>query len=42
LDKDARIACLDEAIDSTPARSQGDYIVLNRIVSLKQDTGKST
>jgi glutaminyl-tRNA synthetase len=42
LDKDARIACLDEAVDSAPSRSQGDYIVLNRIVSLKQDTGKST
>ena len=41
LDKDARIACLDEATDSAPAHSQGDYIVLNRIVSLKQDSGKT-
>ncbi|KAF8631574.1 hypothetical protein AX15_002325 [Amanita polypyramis BW_CC] len=41
LDKDARIACLDEAINQAPAHTQGDYIVLNRIVSLKQDSGKS-
>ena len=39
--KDARIACLDE-VGSTPAgRRQGDYLVLNRIVSLKEDSGKA-
>jgi len=40
LDKDARVACLDEAENVTPARKQGDYIILNRIVSLKEDAGK--
>ncbi|KAG7096746.1 hypothetical protein E1B28_004158 [Marasmius oreades] len=38
LDKDARIACLS---DESAERKQGDYVVLNRIVSLKEDTGKS-
>lgn len=42
LDKDARIACLDAAEDATPAREQGDYLVLNRIVSLKEDSGKTS
>ncbi|KIL70188.1 hypothetical protein M378DRAFT_183755 [Amanita muscaria Koide BX008] len=41
LDKDSRIACLDDAADAPPVRVQGDYIVLNRIVSLKQDSGKA-
>jgi glutaminyl-tRNA synthetase len=40
LDKDARIALLEEGSKAT-GREQGDYIVLNRIVSLKEDTGKS-
>ena len=40
LDKDARVACLDEADDVAPVRGQGDFIVLNRIVSLKEDSGK--
>ena len=40
LDKDSRVACLDEADDVSPARKQGDYLVLNRIVSLKEDSGK--
>ncbi|KAF7967935.1 hypothetical protein HWV62_32519 [Athelia sp. TMB] len=40
LDKDARVACLDEGDDVAPARKQGDFIVLNRIVSLKEDSGK--
>jgi glutaminyl-tRNA synthetase len=40
LDSDAKIACLkDEA--SEPGRREGDYIVLNRIVSLKEDVGKT-
>lgn len=40
LDKDARVACLDETEATAPARGQGDFIVLNRIVSLKEDSGK--
>ena len=39
--KDARVACLDEAGDIPAARRQGDYLVLNRIVSLKEDSGKA-
>ncbi|KAK2466106.1 hypothetical protein APHAL10511_001748 [Amanita phalloides] len=39
LDGDSRVACLDGVTDTR--HTQGDYIVLNRIVSLKQDTGKS-
>jgi glutaminyl-tRNA synthetase len=35
LDSDARMDCLGE-----PSRQQGDYIVLNRIVGLKEDSGK--
>ncbi|KAF8969458.1 tRNA synthetases class I, catalytic domain-containing protein [Flammula alnicola] len=40
LDKDARISALEEGSQAT-GRKQGDYIVLNRIVSLKEDSGKS-
>ncbi|KAI0265828.1 glutamine-tRNA ligase [Gloeopeniophorella convolvens] len=39
--KDARVACLDEAEDVEAGRRQGDYLVLNRIVSLKEDSGKA-
>ncbi|KAI5893865.1 glutaminyl-tRNA synthetase [Schizophyllum commune H4-8] len=42
LDKDSRIACLDEPDNVEPGRRQGDYLVLNRIVSLKEDAGKSS
>ncbi|OCH92179.1 glutaminyl-tRNA synthetase [Obba rivulosa] len=41
VDKDARLACLDEPEDVEPGRRGGDYIVLNRIVSLKEDSGKA-
>ncbi|KZT29333.1 glutaminyl-tRNA synthetase [Neolentinus lepideus HHB14362 ss-1] len=41
LDKDAKVASLDEAWDAKPGRQASDYIVLNRIVSLKEDSGKS-
>jgi glutaminyl-tRNA synthetase len=42
LDKDSRVACLDGASDFMPsAQKQGDYLVLNRIVSLKEDSGKT-
>lgn len=40
-DKDARVACLEEAGDVPAGRRQGDYLVLNRIVSLKEDAGKA-
>lgn len=40
LDKDSRIAALEEGYEAI-AREQGDYIVLNRIVSLKEDVGKA-
>ncbi|EPQ59008.1 glutaminyl-tRNA synthetase [Gloeophyllum trabeum ATCC 11539] len=41
LDKDSWVACLDEKEGVKPGRREGDYIVLNRIVSLKEDAGKS-
>lgn len=41
LDKDARIASLEED-SKVEGLQQGDYIVLNRIVSLKEDSGKSS
>lgn len=39
VDKDSRLAVLDENGDGSP--KQGDYLVLNRIVSLKEDSGKA-
>ncbi|KAF5333420.1 hypothetical protein D9611_002642 [Ephemerocybe angulata] len=42
LDKDSRIASLDEADSEKAERKQGDYLVLNRIVSLKEDSGKAS
>ncbi|GLB33980.1 putative class-I aminoacyl-tRNA synthetase [Lyophyllum shimeji] len=41
LDRDARVACLDEPEEVEPSKKQGDYLVLNRIVSLKEDSGKA-
>lgn len=41
LDKDAKLACLEEeGSNSKPGLQPGDRIVLNRIVSLKEDAGK--
>ncbi|KAF8663362.1 hypothetical protein AX16_000938 [Volvariella volvacea WC 439] len=40
LDKDARVGSLEESSSINPGRRQGDYLVLNRIVSLKEDSGK--
>jgi len=40
VDKDTRIASIDEPSEMEPARRQGDYLVLNRIVTLKEDSGK--
>ncbi|KAJ7638989.1 tRNA synthetases class I, catalytic domain-containing protein [Roridomyces roridus] len=41
VDKDSRLACLDEPEGVEPARKQGDLLILNRIVSLKEDSGKA-
>jgi glutaminyl-tRNA synthetase len=41
VDKDARTQCLNEPADEVPAQRQGDYVVLNRIVSLKEALGKA-
>ena len=38
--KDSKVGCLLEG-GGAPARRDGDYIVLNRIVSLKEDSGKA-
>jgi len=39
LDKDARVTCLGEEAEA--ARKPRDYLILNRIVSLKEDSGKA-
>ncbi|QRV72629.1 glutamyl-tRNA synthetase [Ceratobasidium sp. AG-Ba] len=41
LDKDAQVACFKEGADVAPGRRDGDRLVLNRIVSLKEDAGKN-
>ncbi|KAG6854889.1 hypothetical protein C0991_012079 [Blastosporella zonata] len=41
LDKDSRLACLEEPDAVEALRKQGDYVVLNRIVTLKEDSGKT-
>ncbi|KDN48115.1 hypothetical protein RSAG8_03131, partial [Rhizoctonia solani AG-8 WAC10335] len=40
LDKEARVGCFAEPNYATPGRREGDKLVLNRIVSLKEDAGK--
>lgn len=41
VDRESKIACLDKTRkDAKPAREAGDKIILNRIVSLKEDVGK--
>ncbi len=42
LDKDAVVGCLAEGDGMVPGARGGDRIILNRIVSLKEDTGKKT
>ena len=39
--KDSRVARIDEAEDVPAGRRPGDYLVLNRIVSLRDDSGKA-
>ncbi|EIW82349.1 glutaminyl-tRNA synthetase [Coniophora puteana RWD-64-598 SS2] len=41
VDKDSRVAALDQIESTGAGAGQGDYLVLNRIVSLKEDTGKA-
>ena len=41
VDKEARLACLDEAEGVEAGKREGDFVVLNRIVSLKEDSGKA-
>ncbi|TRM68091.1 tRNA synthetases class I, catalytic domain-containing protein [Schizophyllum amplum] len=41
VDKDSRLACLDDSENMEPRGHEGDFLVLNRIVSLKEDAGKS-
>lgn len=41
VDKDSKLACLDEPEGVLPAWKEGDRLVLNRIVSLKEDSGKA-
>ncbi|KAF8525313.1 glutaminyl-tRNA synthetase [Gautieria morchelliformis] len=40
LDNDAHLSCLKEDL-ATPGRREGDLLILNRIVSLKEDSGKA-
>ncbi|KAG2156227.1 tRNA synthetases class I, catalytic domain-containing protein [Suillus clintonianus] len=40
VDADSRLGALEEPSDVTPGIRQGDYLVLNRIASLKEDAGK--
>jgi glutaminyl-tRNA synthetase len=41
LDKDSSLTCFKEPETTAPARREGDRVILNRIVSLKEDSGKS-
>lgn len=41
VDREAKLACLNEKDGVEPGRREGDYLVLNRIVSLKEDSGKT-
>ncbi|OCF36927.1 glutamine-tRNA ligase [Kwoniella heveanensis BCC8398] len=40
VDRESKLACLDEPADKKAGPREGDKIVLNRIVSLKEDVGK--
>lgn len=41
LDKEAKLGCLQDSDTGAPGRRDGDVVILNRIVSLKEDSGKS-
>ncbi|CDZ96939.1 glutaminyl-trna synthetase [Phaffia rhodozyma] len=40
--KESKLGCLNEGEDVVPGKREGDKLVLNRIVSLKEDTGKKS
>lgn len=40
LDSEAKLGSLSEAGDTNPGHREGDKIIINRIVSLKEDAGK--
>lgn len=40
VDRESKLSCLDEDAAAKPGKRSGDRIILNRIVSLKEDTGK--
>ncbi|KAI0089139.1 glutaminyl-tRNA synthetase [Irpex rosettiformis] len=41
VDKDSKLGVLEEPAGVASGRKEGDYLVLNRIVSLKEDSGKA-
>ena len=41
LDRGSKLGFLEEGDDAIPAFKDGDSIILNRIVSLKEDAGKT-
>jgi glutaminyl-tRNA synthetase len=41
LDKDAELGCINQGGDVAPTASPSDKLILNRIVSLKEDSGKA-
>lgn len=40
VDRESTLGCLDESATAKPGKRDGDKIILNRIVSLKEDAGK--
>jgi len=42
LDRESKLGCLDEGEGSKAGGREGDKVILNRIVSLKEDAGKSS
>jgi glutaminyl-tRNA synthetase len=40
VDRESSLACIDETAGTKPGKREGDRIILNRIVSLKEDAGK--
>ena len=41
LDKDAKLGCINQGEGVVPTASPGDRVVINRVVSLKEDSGKA-
>ena len=42
VDKESKLGCLEEGEDVKAGRRDGDVLILNRIVSLKEMTSKKT